>query len=138
MSEKTVWTRFMDMYSGGGTKEPPYEFIYIEAPLYEAEVIFYNRFGHNPSRVTCTCCGDDYSINEEQDLSQATAFERNCKYDSKKKAYVEELKEPHYGGKYQPIDDYIKNDNVLVIYRDQITPDERKGDVPEQGYVWQD
>ena len=33
-SEKEVkmWTRFMDMHSGGGMKEPPYEYIFIEAP----------------------------------------------------------------------------------------------------------
>ena len=73
-----VWTRFMDMHSGGGTKEPPYEYIYIEAPESEARVIFYNRFGHNPERVTCSCCGDDYSISEEETLQQITAFERNC------------------------------------------------------------
>jgi len=75
-----MFTRFMDMHSGGGTKEGPYEYIYIEATQSEAEIIFYNRFGHNPNRVSCTCCGSDYSINEEADLEQGTAHERNCEY----------------------------------------------------------
>jgi len=51
----------MDMHSGGDLKEK-WQYIYIEAPEEEAKVIFYNRFGHNPNRVTCTCCGKDYSI----------------------------------------------------------------------------
>ena len=36
------WTRFMDMHSGGGTKEKPFEYIYIQAPEKEAKVIFYD------------------------------------------------------------------------------------------------
>lgn len=57
------WTRFFDMSSGGGSKEP-HEVILIEAPEDEAKVIFYNRFGHNPERISCACCGVDYSIYE--------------------------------------------------------------------------
>ena len=52
--EESKWTLFWDMASGGDTKEEPYENIYIEAPEEEAKVIFYNRFGHNPERVSCT------------------------------------------------------------------------------------
>jgi hypothetical protein len=67
------------MHSGGGLKESPYHFIYIEAPEKEACVIFYNRFGHSPSRVSCTCCGDDYSVSENKSLAQLTGFHRGCK-----------------------------------------------------------
>jgi hypothetical protein len=74
-----MWTRFMDMRSGGSQKEN-FAHCYIEAPENEAKIIFYNRFGHNPERVTCTCCGDDYSISEYETLEQATAYERNCEY----------------------------------------------------------
>lgn len=73
-----TWTHFMDMHSGGGTKEEPFEHIYIEAPEAEARVIFYNRFGHSPERVSCTCCGGDYSISEHATLKEATAYERGC------------------------------------------------------------
>lgn len=73
-----MYTRFMDMHSGGGLKEPPYARIYIEAPENEAKIIFYNRFGHNPERVTCTCCGEDYSITEEDSLVEASAYDRNA------------------------------------------------------------
>ena len=65
----TRWTEFMDMHSGGGQKLD-WAYIYIEAPLEEAKVIFYNRFGRNPDRVTCTCCGADYWVHEEDDIRE--------------------------------------------------------------------
>lgn len=58
-----MWTEFYDMYSGGNAKEK-WTRIFIEAREDDALAIFYNRFGHNPYRVTCTCCGPDYSIHE--------------------------------------------------------------------------
>lgn len=73
-----TWTLFWDMHSGGGLKEAPYSKIYIEAPEDEARVIFYNRFGHNPERVSCTCCGDDYSIDESSTFKLASGYHRNC------------------------------------------------------------
>lgn len=164
------WTRFMDMHSGGGTKEEPYEFIYIEAPESEAKVIFYNRFGHNPDRVTCTCCGNDYSISEAVTLAQATGFERGCQTldtprDSqtgryappddpwfKEHTYLEPGEEAeatargYIVGKawgyhpkgYQTVEQYIADPHVLVIRADEIKDEERRGSVPDQGYVWVD
>jgi len=95
-----MWTQFMDMHSGGGLKEEPYENIYIEAPLKEAELIFYNMFGHNPNRVTCTCCGEDYSTSEYETLREATAFHRNCLHAYKNpKGEIVEQKEARVIGK---------------------------------------
>lgn len=74
------WTKFWDMHSGGSTKEPPFNKIYIEASEAEAKSIFYSRFGHNPERVTCTCCGEDYSIDEHATLGEATAYDRDLTY----------------------------------------------------------
>ena len=129
------WTQFMDMHSGGGQKEP-YEYIYIEAPEDEAVVVFYNRFGHNPERVTCTCCGDDYSITESPSLEEASAFNRGCAYDRELDRYVEK---PAGGyGSFRTVDEYMKDEDVLVIRASEIKPSERKGDVPTQGYVWAD
>jgi len=68
-----MWTRFYDMHSGGGAKEK-WELIFIEAPEDEAISIFYNRFGHNPNRVSCTCCGADYSIYEDGDSLERQDF----------------------------------------------------------------
>lgn len=36
-----------------------------------------------------------------------------------------------------PLETYLTNPDVLVIYASDITPAERVGDVPTQGYVWQ-
>lgn len=125
------FTSFMDMNSGGGRKED-FQYCYIEAPREEAELIFYNRFGHNPSRVTCTCCGEDYSVSESDSLEEATGYQRGCEYKDGK--YLEEAGR----GKYIPIEEYVKQDNLLIIRESDISNDERGGDMPEQGYVWQD
>lgn len=153
-----AFTRFMDMHSGGGTKEPPYQYIYIEAPEDEACRIFYGRFGHNPERVTCTCCGEDYSISEVGTLEEATAYERGCAYvyrrpdgsecpqwegwvvgNGRAKGYTAGYEERPSGEswkKYKTLDQYLASDSVLVIQADQIKPEWRVSDVPEQGYVW--
>ena len=155
------WTRFMDMHSGGGTKEPPYQYILIEAPEEEAKVIFYNRFRHNPERVTCTCCGDDYSIGEHATLDDATGFDRGCDFahfrpDGTECAeseawvpgkgmtpgytqhYAERPAKKYAFREYTTLEDYLKNPDVLVIREADIKPKERSGEVPTQGYVWRD
>lgn len=109
-----MWTRFMDMHSGGGAKEPQ-EYIYIEAPEAEASVIFYNRFGHSPGRVTCTCCGKDYSVSDKPTLEALTKFDRRDG---------------------RTLEEYLTDPEVLAIYAEDIKPEERQGEVPEQGYVW--
>lgn len=131
---QTNWTHFWDMHSGGGQKED-WASIYIEAPLKEAKVIFYNRFGHNPDRVTCTCCGPDYAVENESDLAQLTGFHRGCKHDGK--VYVEEPDERSIYS-YRTLDQYCASSGVLVIRVADIKPEERVGAVPQQGYVWID
>lgn len=133
-----MWTRFMDMHSGGGSKEE-WDKILIEAPEKIARVIFYNRFNHNPERVTCTCCGEDYSISEEKTLEQATAYDRNCAYDKDLKRYIEK-QDPdklRWGGEnlYMTVATYAKEKNVLIIRKKDIKPGETEGDIPDQGYV---
>lgn len=115
-----MWTEFWDMHSGGRAKES-WEHIYIEAPEDEARVIFYNRFGHNPERVSCTCCGDDYAIYEYGTLEEATEYQRMGGILRDKNVSVEE---------------YETWNDVLVIRANEIPDSERVGDVPEQGYVW--
>lgn len=132
--EESKWTLFWDMHSGGGTKEFPYEKIYIEAPENEAKVIFYNRFGHNPERVTCTCCGEDYSISESDTLEQASGYHRNCAWDKKTKGYINKPNE--YSDNFMTVEEYSKQDDVLIISKSEIKDNERVGDVPNQGYVW--
>ncbi len=106
MAKARIFTHFWDMHSGGSAKEP-WEHILIEANEAEARVIFYNRFGHNPDRVTCTCCGSDYSVYE-------------LKY-SEIKPFLKK---------------YGKGDKFLIIAKDEIKPSERSGEVSMQGYIW--
>lgn len=129
-----MWTKFWDMHSGGSTKEGNYEEIYIEASEDEAAVIFYNRFGHSPYRVSCTCCGDDYSIDEGETLEQLSAYHRDCRHDGKK--YVEEGDPKRTWTKYITLEKYIAKEDVLVIYAKDIKDEERRGSVPTQGYVY--
>ncbi len=85
------WTEFMDMNSGGGQKLD-WDYIYIEADEEEARSIFYAKFERNPNRVTCTCCGPDYSITTNDSLDQLTAYNRGCAWDDEKKRYDESKK----------------------------------------------
>lgn len=153
------------MHSGGGAKEDPYEKIYIEASEEEAKRVFYNRFGHNPERVTCTCCGEDYSIDSHESLAQLTGFHRGCRSletprDPKtglymnddpiirSKNYLEAGEDPPPGyalskfssmrGGYQTLEQYCARKDVLVIRSEEIKAEDRSGDVPQQGYVWVD
>ena len=118
-----TWTHFWDMHSGGGTKEGSYEHIYIEASEDEAVAVFYNRFGHDPNRVSCTCCGEDYSISEYSSLDEATHYQRQNRFSSKKPETLEE---------------YVKNSYVLVIGASEINDNERTSYIPRSGWVWAD
>jgi len=133
----TTWTQFMDMHSGGNSKEK-WAYIYIEAPEDEARTIFYNRFGHNPERVSCTCCGEDYSITENESLEQATAYNRGCRFDKKTNSYVEKPSDQPWAKGYRTLAEYREDKLVHFIPAKQIKPEERKGTVPEQGYIWKE
>ena len=129
------YTKFMDMHSGGGRKLD-WEFIYINAPQEEAELVFYHRFGRNPYRVTCSCCGEDYSITQSPTLAQATAYARGCDYDKAAKGWGEPPRS--YRDRVVPLEEYINDPLVLVIPADEIEPHERVGELPRQGWVWED
>ena len=145
------WTMFWDMSSGGGHKEP-YHYIFIEAPYAEAKIIFFKRFEHSPDRVSCTCCGADYSVSEHQTLGEATAYHRGCRTITylvdgvEESVAVEDRSDRDFEAeKYLPLDEWIEankepgeRDSVLVIRKEDIKPEERVGSVPRQGYVWQD
>ncbi len=100
-------------------------------------MIFYNKFGHNPDRVTCTCCGNDYSISDPETLDQATGYDRNCTF--KGDNYIEKTSDDRYSlNKYTTLEEYLKQDGVKVIYQNEISEADKQGEVPEQGYVWKD
>ena len=158
-----TWTRFMDMHSGGGGKEPQ-AFIYIEAGEEEARSVFFARFGHSPDRVSCTCCGEDYSVASGDSLEQLTGYDRNCAVletprGPETRRYVtpgDPWFEAHYyleageeaeaerrgyrvrpgRGRYLTLGEYLTSPEVLVVRAGEITDGERRVEVPRQGYVW--
>jgi len=151
-----MWTQFWDMHSGGGSKEK-WTQIFIEASEDEARIIFYNRFNHNPDRVSCTCCGSDYSISEYESLEQATAFHRGCRYaymkggkeisQSERWKVGDGIQESVWAGyieeqgdwrEYKTLEEFEKEDYVLIIRKNEISQDDKTGSIPEQGYVWVD
>lgn len=133
MLSKNKWTRFMDMHSGGDTKVPPYEFIYIEADEGEAMQIFEKLFHRDPYNVTCDCCGEDYSVMSHTTLEQATAYERECEYayfdsDGRKVSQDDAWVRGQgllkgYSARYIdtkdsiPLDEYTKKENILIVRR---------------------
>lgn len=95
-------TRFMDMHSGGKLKTP-FTHIYVDAPLDKALDIFKDTFKRDPNNVTCKCCGEDYVYEEYSSLEEATAYDRECKWDSIKQIYdydtAEVSMEEYFSGK---------------------------------------
>lgn len=156
----TTWTHFWDMCSGGTQKEN-FAHCFIEAPIAEARTVFYTRFGHNPDCVTCTCCGEDYSTSEGSYLS-VTGYHRGLRSLKQKRRkdgryipipsdvdfYLEpgipvpegwEADEPDtWRNDNQSVETFEARDDVLIIRASEITDEERSGDVPDQGYIWQD
>ncbi len=123
-----TWTTFWDMHSGGGQKHS-FSKCFIEADEETAITVFYNRFGTNPARVSCTCCGEDYSVSEEKEtLEEATEFHRSN--------YVGKVDGEYKREVTQSCAEYIASDDVEVIWADDITDEDRRGDVPEQGFVY--
>lgn len=112
------WTRFVDMFSGGGCKEPPYEFIYIEANQEKAVALFNAHFGHDPYRVTCDCCGEDYSARSDNSLAQLSAYDRGCDHDGKK--WLEKPRDMAHA-RYKTLADYKQNKNVLILSKKELS-----------------
>lgn len=110
------WTHYWDMHSGGGTKFEPFEHIYVQG---EESDLFEEVTGRSPYNVSCECCGEDYSVTTSEDLVQATAYQRNCRYEKDLRGYVEES---GYGWReYVPIETYIQQEDVLLIFKDGTT-----------------
>lgn len=106
-------TLFWDMHSGGGTKVHPYDKIYIEAPMEQAIEIFKEKFGRDPSNVTCSCCGEDYSVDEHDSLEEASAYHRGC--DWKKGGDGYDLSTARTS-----LQEYLKRPDVLVIRLEEL------------------
>jgi hypothetical protein len=136
----TTWTRFMDMHSGGGLKEDPYSIILIETDEDAAKRVFYSRFGHNPERITCTCCGEDYSVSSITDdnaLAMITAYDRHASVDEDGNEELDSSYMRHHkNATVIPLPTYLNKPDVLVIRDDEITDEDKETYVPPEGWLW--
>ncbi len=80
-----MWTVFFDMHSGGNQKLE-WQVIFIEAPIARAVDIFIDEFKINPYRISCSCCGPDYSLSQYPTLAEACEHYRGS---SNKVIYTE-------------------------------------------------
>lgn len=134
-----TWVLFWDMHSGGATKLPPYNKIYVEAPEDAARSYFQRKFGRDPENVTCSCCGEDYSVSQSESFLQASGYHRNLRYvepkrvdgryvvDDPNAGYIEEdapVPEGYSTGKRfgEPLTEaeYLAKPDVLVVRGDEV------------------
>jgi hypothetical protein len=109
-----MWFHFFDMHSGGRQKED-WPHIFIEAvDESQAISVFYSRFGHNPRRITCTCCGEDYAIHSGWTLEEVTEYSRNG----------------------MSIEEYRKSDYAFFMPKESISAFEYETIVPAEGWEW--
>jgi len=111
------WTLFADAYADGKLKFKSFEWIIVEGKEKDALALFMDITNVDPKKVTCTCCGQHYSIREHDSVFQATAFERGCRFDKTLECFVEEVSDfpiIHYTN----VEDFIERDNVLIIFAD--------------------
>lgn len=98
-----TWYRYMDMSSGGGQKTE-WGHIYVEANTRgEADAVFEDRTGRSPYYVTCSCCGEDYSVTEDDTLEEASEYDRRDKRNPVR---------------FVPVDEYAARPDVLIIRKE--------------------
>lgn len=65
-------TVFSDMCSGG-SRQHDFDYGWIEGDEATATKRFIERYG-DPAHVTCTCCGQDYSVTEFDSLEELLQY----------------------------------------------------------------
>ena len=127
-----AWTKFWDMH-GGGTLKGDFQYYYINEKQDKAAIVFYNKFGIDPYRTTCYCCGEDYAVSEHKTLTSATGYHRGCEWSQVKKDYVNK---PDPKANYISLKKYKEQKDVLIIYKKDITREDTKGEplLPKDNY----
>lgn len=64
-----MYTLFYDLSSGGYQKEG-FQKLAVNLSMDKAEKWFEETYGHDPYRMTCDCCGPDYSVYEFDSLEE--------------------------------------------------------------------
>ena len=101
---KLRWFTFWDSHSGGGLKTK-WEKIYVEAASRDSAIaIFTDKTGQDPTLTACDCCGQNYSIYENETLEGASDFHRSHwpRWIAKSATVM-------------PLDEYVGKESVLVL-----------------------
>lgn len=114
---KGLVTSFWDMHTRGYSKTD-FDLWIIEAAEDEARSVFYARTGRNPDAVSCTCCGQDFCVTEEQN-------------DDETFSTADEVRDLHVQKKYHKLEE------ICIIRHHEIEDEDRHLDIPVQGFVWQ-
>lgn len=157
-------TLFWDTHSHGTQKEK-WSKIYIEAPEDIARKVFFAKFQHNADRVSCTCCGPDYSVSEDDTFAEASAYHRNVPhaYNPKNKDEYGDIEpgeslpkgwvwgestlikakcQRFENGRFDDtmsVEYYLRNGDCLFIDKkevEDILSQVGQVDIPRQGWVW--
>lgn len=116
---KLRWFHFNDMHSGGGRKLA-WEHIFVQARNEDAAVNKFKRlFDRDPHHVTCSCCGPDYSISDDDTLENATAYHRGCKWVPEAGLVAGHYVEEPRGGDYGPhrtVADFLALPSVKAVF----------------------
>lgn len=116
-----VWTLFKDMYADGYFQHKGIEFYLVEAREKDAIGMFMDETKCDPTRTTCKCCGQHFSILEYDSVFQATGSERNCRYDKELDLFIEEQDVSGSLLKYKSLKEFLSQQNVLIIFKDGST-----------------
>jgi hypothetical protein len=107
-----MWTEFWDMHSGGSLKTP-FHYIYIEAPMEKAIVVFQNVFKISPLETACECCGRNFAIDGSPSMEEATKFHRKGR------------------SVLQSLEDFEKSSDVKIIREKDLKPEDFEGEIWE-------
>lgn len=119
-----MWTMFKDTYSGGSQKTK-WKFVFVEADMVDAAVLFEDRLGMCPFGSSCECCTEDFHIKTSASFEQITGYERNCDRDDGGYVERQDSRKTWASGRYIPLDEFLRRPDVLVLR----APDFEMGDV---------
>lgn len=105
-----TWTKFTDMQTGGERKTG-YQYVFVEGE--EAVARFEAEFDRDPLQASCECCEEDFAVSSYPTLEDATAYARNCRYDTERDEWLEEPVEG--ADAVEPLESFLARPEVAVL-----------------------
>lgn len=105
-----TWTKFTDMQTGGHRKTD-FQYIFIQGA--DAVSRFETEFDRDPHDASCECCDEDFAVSTYETLAQATAYARDCRYDSEREEWVDEPAAD--ADAVEPLAEFVDRPEIRVI-----------------------